>query len=87
MADAITCNTVVKSFGAEKREDYRLAKVLDKWHRRTWRTWTRATRNGSLQQLLLQVLRTVVLLFAVWLWWKGRATAGDVMCRPARSRR
>jgi len=78
MADAITCNTVVKSFGAEKREDYRLAKVLNKWHGRTQRTWKRATRNGSLQQLLLQGLRTVVLLYAVWLWWKGQATAGDL---------
>lgn len=78
MADAITCNTVVKSFGAEKREDYRLAKVLDKWNNRTWRTWTRATRNGTAQQLMLQCLRTVVLLYAVGLWWQGRATAGDV---------
>jgi ATP-binding cassette subfamily B protein len=78
IADAITCNTVVKSSGAEKREDYRLAKVLDKWNHRTWRTWTRATRNGSTQQLLLQGLRTLVLLYAVWLWWEGRATAGDI---------
>jgi len=78
MADAITCNTVVKSFGAEKREDYRLSKVLDKWQHRTRRTWTRATFNGSLQQMLLQGLRSVVLLYAVWLWWQGRATAGDM---------
>ena len=78
MADAITCNTVVKSFGAEKREDYRLAKVLDKWNHRTWRTWTRATRNGSLQQFMLQGLRTLVLLYAVTLWWQVRATAGDI---------
>jgi len=77
-ADAITCNAVVKSFGAEKREDYRLAKVLDKWHKRTWRTWTRATRNGSMQMLLLQGLRSVVLLYVVWLWWQRRATAGDM---------
>ncbi len=78
MADAVTCNTVVKSFGAEKREDFRLAKVLDKWNHRTWRTWTRATRNGSAQQLMLQGLRTLVLLYAVGLWWQGRATAGDI---------
>ena len=77
-ADAITCNAVVKSFGAEKREDYRIAKVLDKWHKRTWRTWTRATRNGSMQMLLLQGLRSVVLLYVVWLWWQRRATAGDM---------
>jgi ATP-binding cassette, subfamily B, bacterial len=78
MADAITCNPVVKSFGAEKREDYRLAKVLGKWHNRTLRTWMRATRNGSLQMFLLQGLRTLVLAYAVCLWWKGRATAGDM---------
>jgi ATP-binding cassette, subfamily B, bacterial len=79
MADAITCNAVVKSFGAERREDYRLAKLVDKWNLRTWRTWTRATRNGSLQLLLLQALRTLVLVYAVWLWWQGRATAGDMV--------
>jgi ATP-binding cassette subfamily B protein len=78
MADAITCNPVVKSFGAEKREDYRLAKVLDKWQNRTSRTWTRATRNGTLQTFLLQALRALVLVYAVWLWWRGQATAGDM---------
>ena len=78
MADAITCNAVVKSFGAERREDYRLAKVLDKWNHRTWRTWTKATHNGSLQLFLLQGLRTLVLLYAVRLWWQGRVTAGDM---------
>ncbi len=78
MADAITCNPVVKSFGAEKREDFRLAKVIDKWHHRTWRTWTRATINGTLQTFLLQGLRTLVLAYAVWMWWEGRATAGDM---------
>ncbi|MBO0911574.1 MAG: ABC transporter ATP-binding protein [Acidobacteria bacterium] len=78
MADAITCNAVVKSFGAETREGSRLRKVLDKWQDRTSRTWTRATRNGSLQMLLLQGLRTLVLAYAVWLWSNGRATAGDM---------
>jgi ATP-binding cassette subfamily B protein len=78
MADSITCNAVVKSFGAEGREDARLARVLDKWNRRTRWTWFRATRNGSVQLLLLQGLRTLVLACAVWLWWRGRVTAGDM---------
>jgi ATP-binding cassette subfamily B protein len=78
IADSISCNPVVKSFGAEKREDYRLTKVLEKWHNRTSRTWARATRNGTLQTFLLQGLRTLVLADAVWLWWEGRATAGDM---------
>ena len=78
MADAITCNTVVKSFGAERREDFRLARVLDKWSGRTRRTWTFGTNSGSLQLIVLLALRTLVMGYAAWLWWHGRATAGDV---------
>jgi ATP-binding cassette, subfamily B, bacterial len=78
IADAISCNTVVKSFGAEAREDLRLARVLNKWNRRTFRTWVRGTRSGSLQLIVLLVLRTVVTSYAVLLWWRGSATPGDV---------
>ena len=34
--------------------------------------------NGTLQTFLLQGLRTLVLAYAVWMWWEGRATAGDM---------
>ena len=78
MADAVTCNAVVKSFGAECREDERLATVMGKWRRRTLRHWIRGTQSGSMQQLVLLVLRASVTGCAVWLWWSGRATAGDV---------
>jgi ATP-binding cassette subfamily B protein len=78
LADAITCNTAVKSFGAENREDARLRKVLGKWERRTERTWIFATRSGGAQMLVLLVLRTLVVSSAVWLWWRGQATPGDV---------
>jgi len=78
LADAITCNAVVKSFGAEAREDLRLERVLNKWRTRTSRTWLFGTRSGSMQQIVLIVLRTVVTLYAVLLWWLGRATPGDV---------
>jgi ATP-binding cassette, subfamily B, bacterial len=78
MADALTCNAVVKSFGAESREDSRLARVLDKWRRRTFRTWIFGTRSGTMQFAVLLVLRTAVTLYAVRLWWLGHATAGDV---------
>jgi ATP-binding cassette subfamily B protein len=78
MADAVTCNMVVKSFGAEAREDRRLARIVEKWSRRTDRTWTLGTRSGSVQLTVLLVLRTVVTSYAVFLWWRGRATPGDV---------
>jgi ATP-binding cassette, subfamily B, bacterial len=78
MADAITCNTVVKSFGAEGREDIRLARVLNKWSSRTSRTWTFGTYSGTLQLIVLLVLRALVTSYAFLLWWRGRATPGDV---------
>jgi ATP-binding cassette subfamily B protein len=78
IADAITCNTVVKAFGAERREDFRLARVLDKWSSRTRRTWLHGTNSGTLQLILLLALRTLVVGYAAFLWWRGRATAGDV---------
>src|SRR3984893_16497215 len=37
LADAMTCNAVVKSFGAEEREDARLARVISRWSRRVRR--------------------------------------------------
>ncbi|MFD1702683.1 ABC transporter ATP-binding protein [Methylopila henanensis] len=77
MADAVTCNAVVKAFGAEAREERRLGFVMDKWSRRTTRTWRRGTWNGVLQNLILMLLRAATLGLGVWLWWTGQATAGD----------
>ena len=78
LADAITCNTAVKTFGAEEREDGRLSVVLNKWSRRTRRTWMFASHSGAAQMIALLALRTLVVGSAVWLWWRGRASAGDV---------
>jgi ATP-binding cassette subfamily B protein len=78
LADAVSCNAIVKAFGAEEREDCRLAGVLDKWRRRTDRTWVRGTLNGTAQMTFLQVMRLAVLGAVVWLWWRGQATPGDV---------
>src|SRR6202007_478159 len=41
LADALTCNAVVKSFGAEVREDARLMRVVSRWRGRVRRTWLR----------------------------------------------
>jgi ATP-binding cassette, subfamily B, bacterial len=38
----------------------------------------RGTQSGSMQQIVLLVLRASVTGCAVWLWWTGRASAGDV---------
>jgi ATP-binding cassette, subfamily B, bacterial len=78
IADAVTCNAVVKSFGAEAREDDRLGRVLGKWTRRTRRHWARGTWSATMQMIVLLALRAAVTLYALWLWWQGRATPGGV---------
>ncbi len=78
LADSVTCNAVVKSFGAEAREDARLGRVLSKWSRRTYRHWINGTWSGTTQLMVLLGLRGSVTLYALWLWWQGRATPGGV---------
>jgi ATP-binding cassette subfamily B protein len=78
LADSITCNAVVKSFGAETREDARLTEVIGRWRKRTRRTWGRHTWAAGFQISVLLVLRLGVTAMAIWLWWQGRATPGEI---------
>ncbi|GGF66494.1 multidrug ABC transporter ATP-binding protein [Azorhizobium oxalatiphilum] len=78
LADAIGCNAVVKGFGAETREETRLAGVLRKWNTRTRRTWMAATWSGTAQLFALLLLRTAIIGTGLLLWWQGRATPGEV---------
>jgi len=78
LADAIGTNAVVKAFGAEAREDARLMLTIAKWRRRTWRTWMLHTWSGTGQLAVLWLVRTAVTGTALWLWWRGNASAGDV---------
>jgi len=78
LADAMSCNAVVKAFGAEEREDMRLARVLDKWQSRTRRVWQRGTNSGTVQYIALLGIRAAIIGTALWLWWNGQATPGDL---------
>jgi len=78
LADALTCNAVVKSFGAEAREDSRLAAVISRWRRRVRRTWLRYNYTSTAQLAVLLCFRASVIGGAILLWIAGRATPGDV---------
>jgi len=56
LADAITCNAVVKSFGAEEREDERFQEASQIWRKRSRRAWLRSMDAGAVQSLLLLAL-------------------------------
>ncbi|MFT8549656.1 MAG: ABC transporter ATP-binding protein [Acetobacter okinawensis] len=78
LADAITCNAVVKAFGAEEREEVRLAHTLDQWRTATARMWVRGTDSANIQAAAVVVMRLSLAAAAVWLWCNGRAGPGDV---------
>ncbi|MBO1110505.1 ABC transporter ATP-binding protein [Bordetella petrii] len=78
LADALNCNPVVKAFGAEQREEVQLAWTLDKWRRRTRRSWTRGSVNGGVQGVMLAIMLVAILGSALWLWSRGRASVGDI---------
>jgi ATP-binding cassette subfamily B protein len=78
LADALTCNAVVKSFGAEAREDTRLAQVVNRWRARVRRTWLRYNYTMMAQLSVLLCLRASVIGGSLLLWIAGRASPGDV---------
>ncbi|MBH5396492.1 ABC transporter ATP-binding protein [Bradyrhizobium sp. CNPSo 4010] len=78
LADALTCNIVVKSFGAEAREDARLDGVVRRWRARVQRTWLRSNGTSTVQLVMLLCFRASVIGGAILLWIAGRASPGDV---------
>ncbi|MGY6269748.1 ABC transporter ATP-binding protein [Achromobacter denitrificans] len=78
LADAVSCNAVVKAFGAEEREEARLDRVVDKWRRRTRRTWIRGTLNGGIQGAMLVAMQAGILGMSLLLWSRGQASVGDI---------
>jgi ATP-binding cassette, subfamily B, bacterial len=78
LADALTCNAVVKSFGAEAREDRRLARVISRWRTRVRRTWLRYNYTSTAQLTVLLCVRASVVGGALLLWIAGHASPGDV---------
>ncbi len=76
LVDAITGNATVKSFGAEDREKERHEEVLTEWQRRLWKTWGIGQVIGWLHNALLIAIECVLLLLALWLWYRGEFTAG-----------
>ena len=78
LADAVSCNSVVKAFGAEAREEGILERVVSKWRKRTRRLWQRGTINGGAQGLMMAAMQTAILGTALLLWQQGLATPGDI---------
>ncbi len=78
LADSITSNPAVKSFGAEAREADRIARVTEDWRRITVKSWSRFTDVWLVQNLLLGALQAGLTALVLRAWARGEATAGGV---------
>jgi ATP-binding cassette subfamily B protein len=78
LADAVTSNPTVKSFGAEDREAARIAGVTAEWRKAAIVAWSRFTDLFFLHSLLLVVLQAGLTGLLLRQWAAGRASAGDV---------
>jgi ATP-binding cassette subfamily B protein len=78
LADSITNNPAVKSFGAEGREDARLAGVTGAWRAAVIRTWFRFNDTGLVMNVFLVLLQATLTGLTVLSWSRGTATPGDV---------
>ncbi|MFC3078957.1 ABC transporter ATP-binding protein [Phenylobacterium terrae] len=78
LADAVSSNPTVRAFGAEAREEARIAEVSDAWRAAALKTWTRFMDVGLIQNVLLVILQAGLTGLLLRQWQAGRASPGDV---------
>lgn len=78
LADSVTGNATVRSFGAEARESARIGEITEAWRGAVVRTWNRFTDLWLIQNFLLAVLQGGLTGLLLLLWADGKATPGDV---------
>lgn len=78
LADAVTCNSVVKSFGAEWREEARLDGVVGIWKLHALAAWLRVENLNIVQIVLLNLMKLALFALVIWFWVRGEADVGGV---------
>lgn len=79
LADSITCNAVVKSFGSETREDEAMGTMARSWRDGAMGSWRREVNSGGAQAAYMVVLISIMIGTALWFWSQGKATPGQVV--------
>lgn len=78
LADAVSCNAVVKAFAAEKREEARFSRVTDSWRHLTRRSWGRHEKMDAVQSFLSLAMQASLIGLVLWFWSQNDATPGQV---------
>ncbi|BEU28502.1 ABC transporter ATP-binding protein [Paraburkholderia sp. 22B1P] len=78
LTDAVTSNSVVRSFAAEEREARKISRATAAWRYAITRTWMRFINIGFAQNLCLLVLLVGLTGSMLLAWTRGSADPGDV---------
>ena len=73
LADSVTCNSVVKAFGAEWRESWSIHESASNWRSNARRAWLRAEDLRFGQSIVVQAMKLSMISLVVWLWFNGQA--------------
>ncbi|MBT4936382.1 ABC transporter ATP-binding protein [Candidatus Peregrinibacteria bacterium] len=79
LADAISCNATVKMFGNEEFEDKKFKKVAQKWMLLFFKRYTMGNIINYLLGILINGLKFSLIFTAIYMWYKGEATIGNVV--------
>lgn len=79
LADIMTGNPTVKSFGAEAREDVLFSRVMDQWRVKAIRAWQSGVAADAGRSALRMLMMTSMIATTIWLWKSGKATPGDIV--------
>jgi len=79
LADTVTCNATVKTFGMENRELGYFSSVVEKWRISAKNAWLSSNILSTFQNVLIMGFKFVLFAGAVWLWYQGKLSLADVV--------
>lgn len=79
LADIITGNPTVKSFGAEAREDELFAGVVSGWRAKAYRAWQTGVTADVARSVFRVFMTASMMAVTIFLWRAGTATPGDIV--------
>ncbi len=78
LADIITGNPTVKTFGAESREEHSFSLVTADWKRLSLKAWLTSEFIHMSRGMLRLAMMVGMLGITIWMWRSGKATPGDI---------
>jgi ATP-binding cassette, subfamily B, bacterial len=79
LADIITGNPTVKSFGAEKREDAIFLEVVNNWRRKSFRAWQTGVTADAGRSLFRVLMMAAMIATTIVMWKVAKAAAADIV--------